>query len=164
VTFEAGITDRGRRQGESAVGELAGKKVLVVEDDPDAAETLQIVLEDEGCKVLRALDAQDGLDKAKAEKPDVILLDIMMPSGTEGFHFVWSLRKDPDKQTAAIPIIVLTAIHGTTRFRFYPDQSDTVYGPGEFLPVQAFLDKPAASDQLKAKILEVLSQAQASSQ
>ncbi|MFB3879726.1 MAG: response regulator [Armatimonadota bacterium] len=146
------------------MGELAGKKVLVVEDDPDAAETLQIVLEDEGCKVFRALDAQDGLAKAKAEKPDVILLDIMMPSGTEGFHFVWSLRKDDDKQIASTPIIVLTAIHGTTKFRFYPDQSDTVYGPGEFLPVQAFLDKPADSAQLKAKILEVLAQAKAPSQ
>jgi two-component system alkaline phosphatase synthesis response regulator PhoP len=145
------------------VGELAGKKVLVVEDDPDAAEALQIVLEDEGCTVARAADAQDGLAKASSEKPDVILLDIMMPSGTEGFHFVWNLRKDTDEQVRQIPIIVLTAIHATTRLRLYPDQSDGVYGPGEFLPVQGFLDKPASSEQLKAKIEEVLSQAKASS-
>jgi two-component system alkaline phosphatase synthesis response regulator PhoP len=141
------------------MGELAGKKVLVVEDDPDAAETLQIVLEDEGCTVVRAADAQQGLAKAKSERPDVILLDIMMPSGTEGFHFVWDLRKDPDEQVRDTPIIVLTAIHGTTRLRFYPDQTDTEYGAGEFLPVQAFLDKPASSEQLKAKISEVLAQA-----
>ena len=145
------------------MGELTGKKVLVVEDDPDAAETLQIVLEDEGCAVVRAADAQEGLAKAKSEKPDVILLDIMMPSGTEGFHFVWNLRKDSDEQVRDTPIIVLTAIHGTTRLRFYPDQTDTEYGAGEFLPVQGFLDKPASSEQLKAKISEVLAQAQASS-
>jgi CheY-like chemotaxis protein len=144
------------------MGELAGKKVLVVEDDPDAAETLQIVLEDEGCAVVRAADAQDGLAKAKSERPDVILLDIMMPSGTEGFHFVWNLRKDSDEQVRDIPIIVLTAIHGTTRLRFYPDQTDTEYGTGEFLPVQGFLDKPASSEQLKAKIAEVLAQAKTS--
>jgi CheY-like chemotaxis protein len=144
------------------MGELAGKKVLVVEDDPDAAETLQIVLEDEGCAVVRAADAQDGLAKAKSERPDVILLDIMMPSGTEGFHFVWNLRKDSDEQVRDIPVIVLTAIHGTTRLRFYPDQTDTEYGTGEFLPVQGFLDKPASSEQLKAKIAEVLAQAKTS--
>ena len=145
------------------MGELAGTKVLIVEDDPDAAEALEIVLVDEGGEVIRAADAQAGLEKARSEKPDVILLDIMMPSGTEGFHFVWNLRKDADERVRQTPIIVLTAIHGTTRLRFYPDQSDTVYEPGEFLPVQGFLDKPASSDQLKAKIGEVLSQAKASS-
>ena len=145
------------------MGDLTGTKVLVVEDDPDAAETLEIVLKDEGCAVIRAADAQDGLSKPRSEKPDVVLLDIMMPSGTEGFHLVWNLRKDPDEQVLDIPIIVLIAIHGTTRLRFYPDQSDTVYGPGEFLPVQGFLDKPASSEQLKAKIEEVLSQAKTSS-
>jgi CheY-like chemotaxis protein len=99
------------------------------------------------------------LERARSERPDLILLDVMMPSGTEGFHFVWDLRKDPDEQVRDTPIIVLTAIHGTTRLRFYPDQTDTEYGAGEFLPVQAFLDKPASSEQLKAKISEVLAQA-----
>ncbi len=139
------------------MGELTGRKVLIVEDDPDTAEALRIILQDEGCSVLHAAEANDGLGKAKSEHPDIILLDIMMPSGTEGFHFVWTLRKDEDKKVREIPIIVLTAIHDTTKFRFYPDQSDPVYGPGEFLPVQGFLDKPTSPEQLKAKITEVLS-------
>jgi CheY-like chemotaxis protein len=138
------------------MGELAGKKVLVVEDDPDAAETLQIVLEDEGCTVVRAADAQQGLAKAKSERPDVILLDIMMPSGTEGFHFVWNLRRYPDPCCRAIPIIVLSAIHRTTPLRFYPDQSDGYYQPYEYLPVEALLDKPASSERLLAEIAAAL--------
>jgi CheY-like chemotaxis protein len=138
------------------VADIAGRKVLVVEDDVDAAETLQIVLEDEGCSVSRAASAEEGLEKARSERPDVVLLDIMMPSGTEGFHFVWSLRKDADEVVQGIPIIVLTAVHDKTWVKFYPDRQDPVYGSGEFLPVQAFLDKPASSEQIVSKIEEVL--------
>ncbi len=141
------------------VSEVAGKKVLVVEDDPDAADTLQILLEDEGYSVSRAASPQEGLEKARAEKPDVVLLDIMMPSGTEGFHFVWELRKDPDEHCRGIPIVVLTAIHDKMWVRFYPDKSDPVYGPQEYLPVQGFLDKPASSEQILRKIEEVLAEA-----
>jgi len=138
------------------MADIAGRKVLVVEDDADAAETLQIVLEDEGCVVSRAASAEEGLEKARSERPDAVLLDIMMPSGTEGFHFVWNLRKDPDEDVRGIPIIVLTAVHDKTWVKFYPDRQDPVYGSDEFLPVQAFLDKPASSEQIISKIEEVL--------
>jgi len=142
------------------MGKLTGRAVLVVEDDPDVVETLKIVLEGEGCTVTHAADAEGGLAMVRAQKPDVILLDIMMPSGTEGFHFVWELRKDPDEQRRDIPIIVLTALHGTTSLRFYPEMKDPVYGTaGEFLPVQGFLDKPASSQELIAKVTQVLEQA-----
>ncbi len=141
------------------MSEVSGKKVLVVEDDPDAAETLQIVLEDEGYSVSRAASAEEGLQKARAEKPDVVLLDIMMPSGTEGFHFVWELRKDADEECRNIPIIVLTAIHDKTWVRFYPQKDDPVYQPSEYLPVQGFLDKPASSEQIVSKVEEVLAEA-----
>ncbi len=130
--------------------------VLVVEDDPDASDTAKIVLESEGYSVIQASSADEGLAKTRAEKPDVILLDIMMPSGTEGFHFVWNLRNDADKSLHDIPIIVLTAIHDTTWVKLYPQTSDPVYQPGEYLPVQAFLDKPASSDQLLREVKRAL--------
>jgi len=139
--------------------EVVQRKVLVVEDDPDAAETVAIVLESEGYAVTRAQSAEEGLREVEAQRPDVIVLDIMMPSGTEGFHFVWSLRKNADERLREIPIIVLTAIHEKTRVRFYPDIEDPEYKPGEYLPVQAFLDKPATSEQLIGKIEEVLADA-----
>jgi CheY-like chemotaxis protein len=141
------------------VSQVSGKKVLVVEDDPDAAETLQIVLEDEGFAVSTAASSEEGLQKARTEKPDLVLLDIMMPSGTEGFHFVWELRKDADEKCRNIPIIVLTAIHDKTWVRFYPDKTDPVYQPSEYLPVQGFLDKPASSEQIVSKIEQVLAEA-----
>ncbi len=138
------------------MAKAVGKTVLVVEDDPDAAEAAQIVLESEGYAVIRAASSEEGLSKVRAAKPDVILLDIMMPSGTEGFHFVWALRNDPDESLHSIPIIVLTAIHDTTWVKLYPDQGDSVYQPGEYLPVQAFLDKPASSEQLIGEIKRAL--------
>jgi len=139
------------------MAEVGGKKVLVVEDDPDAVETLKIVLEDGAYSVSSARNTEEGLEKIHAEKPDIILLDIMMPSGTEGFHLVWALRKDEDEACRNIPIIVLTAIHDRSWVKFYPDRSDAVYKPDEYLPVQGFLDKPASSEQIISKIEEVLS-------
>ena len=135
------------------------KKVLIVEDDRDAAEALRLVLEDEGYTVIQAADADQGLIRAREEMPDVILLDIMMPSGTEGFHFVWELRRGPEEWSRRIPILVLSAIHGKTRLRFHPDQQDPVYGPGEYLPVQGFLDKPSSSAELIARVRQALEEA-----
>jgi len=139
------------------MAETGAKKVLVIEDDPDAVDTLKIVLEDEGYSVSSARSAEEGLKRVHADRPDVILLDIMMPSGTEGFHFVWQLRKDEDEKCRNIPIIVLTAIHDKTWVKFYPDKSDPVYQSDEYLPVQGFLDKPASSQQIVGEIEKVLS-------
>jgi CheY-like chemotaxis protein len=128
--------------------EAGQKTILIVEDDADAVAALKLVLEREGYRVLSAPDAQKGMEAVHAERPNLILLDIMMPSGTEGFHFVWDLRKDADPQCRDIPILVLTAIHQTTPLKLYPEQSDTTYAPYEYLPVQGFLDKPVAFDKL----------------
>jgi len=141
----------------------SGRDVLIVDDDADTAEAIQIVLDGAGYHTRVAPDAQDAFRQVGEQRPDLILLDIMMPSGTEGFHFVWDLRRDPDPARGNIPIIVLTAIHRTTRLRFYPDQGDGTYAPGEFLPVQGFLDKPVASEMLLAEVDRVLKQAEAAS-
>jgi len=131
-------------------------KILIVEDDQDQADAIRIMLEVEGYDTLHALDAPKGLAMVREAHPDLILLDVMMPTGTEGFHFVWDLRKDPDPQVKDVPIIVMTAIHEKTKLRFYPDQPDPTYQPGEFLPVQAFLDKPVQSEALLREIKQVL--------
>jgi twitching motility two-component system response regulator PilH len=131
-------------------------KILIVEDDQDQADAIRIMLEVEGYDTLHAPDAPKGLAMAREARPDLILLDVMMPTGTEGFHFVWDLRKDPDPQVKDVPIIVMTAIHEKTKLRFYPDQADPTYQPGEFLPVQTFLDKPVQSEELLREIKQVL--------
>lgn len=117
-------------------------RILVVDDDVDFIEFLRSALEDNSYQVISAARWEDGLAKVERNKPDLILLDVMMPRGTEGFHFVWKLRNHKKTALRQIPIIMLTALHSTTELRLYPSQNDTDYQPGEFLPVQAFLDKP----------------------
>lgn len=123
-------------------------KILVVDDDRDQVDAMRIVLESRLYDVVIAYDADEAMQKVESERPDLIFLDIMMPEGTEGFHFVWKLRRLEGDYFLNVPIVVLTAIHDKTELRFYPDSSDGTYKAGEFLPVQEFLDKPASPDQL----------------
>ncbi|MBU0606465.1 MAG: response regulator [Armatimonadetes bacterium] len=129
---------------------------MVVDDDPDVVEILRLVLETAGYEVASANSAPQGLDKVKEFCPDLVLLDVMMPDDTEGFQFVWKLRNEFAPELADTPIIVLSAIHETTKLRFYPDQSDGTYRSGEFLPVQGFIDKPAEPEMLLKRIEQVL--------
>jgi len=136
--------------------DVSKQTVLLVEDDQDAVEAMRLVLEDEGYRVVSAPDADVALRQVHSEKPDLILLDVMMRTGTEGFHFVWTLRRDSDPACRDIPVILLSAIHQTTPLKFYPDQSDGTYEPYEYLPVQGFLDKPASSEQVISEVKRVL--------
>ncbi len=138
--------------------------ILVVEDDEDAVEPARILLEDEGYRVIAATSRDDGLEAVRREKPDLVLLDVMMPSGTEGFHFVWELRRDSDAERRDIPIIVLTAIHRSSPLRFCPDRDDGDYQPYEYLPVQGFLDKPASSERILSEVERALKARDASGQ
>lgn len=133
-----------------------GTKILVVEDDHMLVEAIRIILESEGFDVVAANDAKRGLEKAEAERPALILLDVMMPDGTEGFHFVWNLRQREEPYFQKVPIIVLSAIHEKTTLRFYPDSSDGTYKGGEYLPVQDFLDKPLNPPKLLETVRHVL--------
>jgi len=134
-----------------------GARILVVDDDPDICESLRMVLEKADYEVETVGGPDEAFQAIESRPPDLILLDIMMPNGTEGFHFVWKLRNQYPAPVKDIPIVVLTAIHATTQIRFYPDESDGTYEPGEFLPVQGFIDKPTEPSVLLDKIREVLS-------
>lgn len=125
-----------------------GRKVLIIDDDLDIVESMRIVLESRNYHVLTAYDPKSGYEMAKSEKPALILLDIMMPSGAEGFQFVWKLRNDADKEVSGLPILVVSAVHSKTDLKLYPDQEDSTYEAGEYLPVQAFLDKPVQPGDL----------------
>ena len=133
------------------------KRILIVDDDPDIVESLKMVLESADYDVDSAASPQEAFARLEAEAPHLILLDIMMPDGTEGFHFVWKLRNEYPAPLKDVPILVLSAIHATTQLRFYPEQRDGEYGPGEFLPVQGFLDKPVEPSLLLRKIADLAS-------
>ena len=141
------------------IGMADSAKILVVDDDPDIVESIRLVLESAGYQVESASTIEEGFEKVESWRPDLILLDIMMPDGTEGFHFVWKLRNQYPDEVKDTPILVLSAIHSTTRLRFYPEQSDGTYEPGEYLPVQGFIDKPVEPSTLLKEIEKVLSEA-----
>ncbi|MCE5216489.1 response regulator [bacterium] len=131
-------------------------KILVVDDDPDIVESIRMVLESADYEVSEAGSATEAFEQVDKSVPDLILLDVMMPDGTEGFHFVWRLRNEYPAPANETPIIILSAIHNTTKLRFYPDQSDGTYKAGEYLPVQGFIDKPAEPSLLLTRIKQVL--------
>lgn len=81
-------------------------KILIVDDERDLVETLAFRLETAGYKVACAYDGQEGLKKAKEEKPDLILLDVMMPK-MDGYQVCRMLKFDQNFKN--IPIIMLTA-------------------------------------------------------
>lgn len=87
--------------------EKMGKKILVIDDEQDLCETVKAQLEANNFKVSTAQNGEDGLDKAKNYKPDLIILDLMMPM-MDGFEVCRRLKKNSG--TALIPIIVLTAL------------------------------------------------------
>jgi two-component system alkaline phosphatase synthesis response regulator PhoP len=127
-------------------------KILIVDDDPDMVLAARLCLEGAGHQVIEAENGTQGLEKVKAEQPDLIILDVMMDTTTEGFQLALKLRSpDPQSEYAAysgIPILMLTAIHTTTPLRFGPED--------DYLPVDDFIDKPIDPDQLVAKVEELL--------
>jgi two-component system phosphate regulon response regulator PhoB len=131
-------------------------KILVVDDDPQVARALALVLETKGHEVVTAASKEEAEAAAVAGKPDLMIVDVMMPEGTEGFHLVWKIRQMEDEALKNVPIIMATGIHDTTELRFYPDQTDGTYQPGEFLPVQGWLDKPVRAEELVERVNALL--------
>jgi CheY-like chemotaxis protein len=123
-------------------------KILIIDDDPDIVTAVQLSLESAGHQVASANSGKEGLAKVKAEHPDLIILDVMMETHTEGFQLALKLHSpDPAsdlKQFKNIPILILTAIHSTTPMRYEPDI--------DYLPVQLFVDKPIDPDDLIKKV------------
>jgi CheY-like chemotaxis protein len=131
---------------------MAKGKILIIDDDPDVALATRMCLEGAGYEVDEARNSAEGLRKIKASRPDLIVLDVMMDTTTEGFQTALKLRsRDPKSEYATyrdIPIIILTAIHSTTPVRFAPDE--------DYLPVEEFVEKPIDPDTLLPKVEKLL--------
>ena len=128
-------------------------KILVIDDDPDTILAVRMCLEDVGHLVIDAPGGKEGLELLKTDRPDLIILDVMMETQTEGFQLALKLHNpDPTSEFVAysdIPILMLTAIHSTTPLRFEPDI--------DYLPVELFIDKPVDPENLISKVDWVLS-------
>jgi CheY-like chemotaxis protein len=128
-------------------------KILIIEDDADLVAAMKKMLEIKGHSVVFAFDPEEGSEKIKQEKPDLIILDVMFGSKGEskGFDFAQQVRND--KQIAGIPILMLTAINMEKPYFNFSMDTD-----GEFLPVDSFLEKPVRSDELFQKVDDLLKQ------
>ena len=89
---------------------MAAKRILICDDDPVILRLLQVNLELEGYEVLQAHHGEEALEVAAAEKPDLVILDIMMP-GMDGLQVCHLLKSDPT--TRSMPIILLSAKAGS---------------------------------------------------
>jgi len=87
---------------------VASQKILIVDDEPDVVSLLERMLAPEGYEVLKAYDGIGALDVAATERPDLILLDIMMPT-MSGYEVCEQLKADPETQH--IPVVCITSAH-----------------------------------------------------
>ncbi len=85
---------------------MAKQKVLVVDDEPDIVETLKFRLESQGFEVITAYDGLEALEKARNERPDLIILDLMLPK-MDGYQVCRLLKFD--EKYSNIPVLMLTA-------------------------------------------------------
>jgi len=129
-------------------------KILVVDDDPDVVEVIRICLEANNYEVHTAQNGTEGLQKVKAIRPDLIILDVMMDTATEGFQVSYELRShDPQseyREYSDTPIIILTGVSQKMHMKFSPKTD------GDYLPVDEFLEKPVQIDLLLQKIRKLL--------
>ncbi len=130
-------------------------KILIIDDDSDIVLATKLCLQSVGHEVFDADSGEKGLQLLPQIKPDLLILDVMMGTTTEGFQVALKLRNpDPTSPLAMyrhIPIMMITAIHTTTDLRFAPEQ--------DYLPVDAFIDKPIEPDSLIKKVDALLSKA-----
>ncbi|NQU76376.1 MAG: response regulator [Planctomycetes bacterium] len=124
------------------------KRVLVVDDDADLRQTTRIVLSKAGYEIVEAASRKEAQQALKSQMIDLILLDVMMETDTEGFHFAYELRQDP--KLKSIPIVMLTCIEQKMGIELEPQKA------GDFLPVEAFLRKPVDPEKLTACVDDIL--------
>jgi two-component system alkaline phosphatase synthesis response regulator PhoP len=122
------------------------QKILIVDDDPDLVEAVSIILESKGYAVAAAYGGVEGLEKVKTEKPDLIVLDVMMPD-KDGYEVCKELKADAKYRS--IPILLLTAVVSKISTTKYTQQM------GMETEADDYVDKPVEPDELVRRI-EVL--------
>jgi len=130
-------------QDTAPASDLAGRTILVTDDEPDFVTFAAAVLEDHGARVLRAYSGDEGLKIAREQKPDLITLDLSMP-GTSGGDVFATLRRDPELRS--LPVFIITG---------QPELRRLIYA-GEFRSPEGYLDKPITEENLLMNVRKVL--------
>ena len=118
-------------------------KILLIDDDDDFVETTKIILESKPYEVIVAYDGDEGLQKARDENPDLIILDIIMPV-KDGFTAAEQFKKDP--QLSKIPVLMLTS------FSQRVGETSIPVSRGFTLEAEDYIDKPVSPEELLARV------------
>jgi DNA-binding response OmpR family regulator len=120
------------------------KRILLVDDDQEIVESMRIALQAKGYEILVARDGNQGLAMAERERPDLVILDMMMPKRS-GFLVIEKLRRSPSDELVKQKIIMITANEGS-RHKAY----------AEMLGVDDYIRKPFAMDRLMETVERLL--------
>jgi DNA-binding response OmpR family regulator len=129
----------------------AQTSILVVDDDPDIRDSITIILTSHNYTVHTASNGKEAVKVLEEKKPDLMILDIMMASDTEGFDLAYDLRERPEFKS--LPIIMLTSFLAKVREE---GPGDFAYILGEQWPAQWLLEKPLDTKKLLDKIEDIL--------
>jgi len=110
---------------------MSKKYILVVDDDPDLVETVAMMLESKGCEVGRAYDGVEGEESIRERRPDLVILDIMMPR-KDGYVLCAELKAD--QETRDIPVILLTAVGEAVPSTSYSHADGMATEADEYIP------------------------------
>jgi CheY-like chemotaxis protein len=122
-------------------------RILIVDDDRDFVDAIRTLLSGAGYEVLVAYDGRDGLAQALRERPDLIMVDVMMDDRTEGFFAVQQLKRAPE--TASTPIFMISAVYERVpEFGVPPDPRWTGH--------DVFIAKPVDPEALLRQVREAL--------
>ncbi len=129
---------------------MSTHKILIIDDDPDFVEVTKVLFETRQYDVSAAHDPEEGLAKLEEDIPDVLILDVMMGKGADGFIVARKIRKEP--RFNKMPILMMTSMREQTGFDF----------PGErihskFLPVDDYIEKGVDPQVLLDKVEQLLS-------
>jgi CheY-like chemotaxis protein len=124
------------------------KKVLIIDDDADFVESIENLLEARGYDVVSASNGKDGVETAKKEKPNLIILDVMMTTKDEGFNVARKLNEL--EEVKGTPVIMVTGVRREMNlpFGFEPDQT--------WLPVKEVLEKPIKPETLLKAVADYI--------
>mgnify|MGYP001116774634 CR=1 FL=1 len=128
-----------------------GKRVLVVDDDPDVRTFSIAVLEEHGYTPLEATNGEEGMNIIKQEKPDLVLLDVLMPRES-GIRLYRNLKTD--KALKSIPVIVLSGIAEKSFLR--SQKALTEFGGASVPAPEAYLEKPVEAEDLADTIRKII--------
>lgn len=128
-------------------------KILVVDDDPDILDAVSMILETQGYQVVTARDGIEGLATLKAEKPDLMILDLLMPK-LDGFGVCKELQDPRWAKFRNIPILILTSVREEASRRRYELET------GLELDVDDYVEKPVAPDILLDRVGKLIKKRQ----